>query len=751
MVDPLIPGTIICRDLIVRSWLGEGGWGEVWLVESQSLGTEYALKRATRPIAASQDAMLGEIEAWISLPPAAGIVPCYFWEIGAAGEILALVQYISGGTLADHLRKGHLDAPAKVVDTLIQVADALTVLHECDLIHGDLTPENILVDESGKFQVTDFGLTAAQNQLGDLTAATLEYSGYEAATGIPLTPWTDLWSWGLIAIELLMGERFWLSGCAAEEIVSIARSQISLLFKSEPARVAVLDLAERCFSPAGWPSARTLAAALRQCYRDLTNLPYPRTPPPPNRRVPHQPEDMRRFGTISYASPQRKWDRAAATFGPELLPQQPLILHHSRRRSTAIAAERIFRSLVEVYEAHLDPDHCRDYLNLLEHLALAQEASTNHRAAAFTYRRLASQARRWSHQLPELRGLQAEAIIQFANRRLVMGNPRMFLLRLYDRAIRLREAEILRQGGNDPEANLPAAYVAKATACRYLGKMEEAIALCNLALDINPHDSRQSDPRRIEVAAYTFLTRSQSRSRTDPQRGTDLAGAVTLYQSLVTRGLTEYTESLANAQLTLIRSRGYGEPTVIANLSELQILEDQFWELITREERIDLIDHFARVLVRKSRELCVADANEDAIDVARRAVKWLEEAVIRQGRNDLRHELAVVLSFLARLLLHVRPQDPLAQEQVRRALRIWDYLNSLDQNRRYLPFIAQASGVLAFALSVNQATQVEAKLQIALARQAAAQCGVNGELAAQKQTLDLIEQAQEALAQFALD
>jgi serine/threonine protein kinase len=742
MVVPLLPGATVCRDLIVRRRLGEGGWGEVWLVESEALGTQYALKRSLHSAAGSRDDMLAEIEAWMSPPPIAGIVPCYFWEIGTAGEILVLVQYFSEGTLGDQLRR--IDSPsptARIIDVLVQVADALVALHDRDLVHGDLTPENILVAEDGSIGITDFGLTTSQNQVTHFTSGTVEYSGYEVASGSPLTAWTDIWSLGLITIEMLVGERFWLSGCVALEIASIAPSKLSADRRCDPILISLLDLATRCFSPGLYPTALAISAELRSLYRRHSGASYATSHPinkrPTEETAPHS------LGSriLTFDHPQQWWERAIKTLGTAVLPPLPTTLQQLKGRAAAIAAERIFRVLIDAYQRHLAVRNYREYLQLLEQLALSQLASLNHRAATFTYRRLASQARTLSKKVPSLYKFHAGALIQFANQRMVRKR-RKFLLRFYERAIRLHENEFVGKGNADTKAQLSTAYLSKAIACRFLGRTDEAITLCDLALARNDFEVDGKNVTKLEIAACSFVTRAQCRAPSDPTRIQDLAKGIRLYQWLVNNGRAEYGERLAIAAFELARFSGYGEPHTLTNLRYLEVV---FWGLITQGDRPDLIEHYARVLIRISRELSVASCYLESSDSAKRAIRWLEEAVIRQGRDDLRYELADALISGAEMLILTQQSTVVTAQQIRRALRIFACLESHGYKQLYLPSLAKAHGLLALVLANGPANSIEARTEIARARAVAEQCGLEGQEASQKRTLDLVYQLEAAL------
>jgi len=142
----------------IRSQLGAGGMGEVYLAEDISLHRKVALKLLPAEVAANQDRMRRfkqEATAAASLnhPNIAHI-----YEIGEANGVnFIAMEYIEGVTLRDKIYRERVELP-KLLRFLQHVAEGLAKAHAAGIVHRDLKPDNIMITRDGHAKILDFGL-----------------------------------------------------------------------------------------------------------------------------------------------------------------------------------------------------------------------------------------------------------------------------------------------------------------------------------------------------------------------------------------------------------------------------------------------------------------------------------------------------------------------------------------------------------------------------------------------------------------
>jgi WD40 repeat protein/DNA-binding SARP family transcriptional activator/tRNA A-37 threonylcarbamoyl transferase component Bud32 len=190
--------------------VGQGAFGIVYRALQPQVGREVAVK-SIRPVLADHPEFIRRFEAEAQLVARLEhphIVPVYDWWRGPDGAHLVM-QFLHGGSLKDTLARGPLepDAAGRIID---QVTAALGAAHRQGVVHGDVRPGNILLDEEGNAYLSDFGI-AMEVAAGELAArdggggSFAAYLAPEELLGRPVTPRTDVYSLGLVLIELLTG------------------------------------------------------------------------------------------------------------------------------------------------------------------------------------------------------------------------------------------------------------------------------------------------------------------------------------------------------------------------------------------------------------------------------------------------------------------------------------------------------------------------------------------------------------------
>ena len=142
----------------VRSQLGAGGMGEVYLAQDMKLGRKVALKILPADVAANKDRMRRFVQeakaaAALNHPNIAHI-----YEIGEAdGVRFIAMEFVDGVTLREKIHQERIEL-TKLLRYLQQVAEGLSKAHASGIVHRDLKPDNIMITRDGYAKILDFGL-----------------------------------------------------------------------------------------------------------------------------------------------------------------------------------------------------------------------------------------------------------------------------------------------------------------------------------------------------------------------------------------------------------------------------------------------------------------------------------------------------------------------------------------------------------------------------------------------------------------
>ena len=212
--------------------LGEGGLGTVVKAYDTQLRASVAIKAIRHGLARTDPQRYEYFRARFEREAIAGarvrsspyIVTVYDQLAGQDGDLFLVLEYVPGGTLRDRLVGGPLPVPA-ALRLAADIAHGLIALHEADMVHRDVKPENIFIAADGRAQVGDLGIV----QMSTTTFRTrFEYGSAQGHPGTPLymspeqanttdalTPESDQYSLGAVLFELVTGRRY--KGMYADE------------------------------------------------------------------------------------------------------------------------------------------------------------------------------------------------------------------------------------------------------------------------------------------------------------------------------------------------------------------------------------------------------------------------------------------------------------------------------------------------------------------------------------------------------
>src|SRR4051812_12937589 len=200
------------RYRVVRH-VANGGMASVWEAHDELLDRSVAVKLLASHLSEDERArrrFQREARAAAGLSSHPNVATIY--DVGEhEGRTFMVMELLTGGTVADKIRAGEEIPPATALRWLRDAAGALDTAHAQDVVHRDVKPGNMLLDEHGRLAIGDFGIArlALEDQL-TATGGVLGPAPYippEQAVGEPATPASDRYALAVVAFELLTGER----------------------------------------------------------------------------------------------------------------------------------------------------------------------------------------------------------------------------------------------------------------------------------------------------------------------------------------------------------------------------------------------------------------------------------------------------------------------------------------------------------------------------------------------------------------
>lgn len=224
-------GDVLGDRYALESALANGGMATVWLARDQVLARAVAVKILHDHLA-SDAGFIARFQrealaaARLTHP---NIVAIYDSgaEDGALPKHYIVMEYCSGGTLANLIVKRTGLSPERVAGIGGEICAALDFAHAAGIIHRDLKPANVLIAEEDLLKVGDFGIAKAAFATGDITTTgmilgTVAYVSPEQAQGAEPDARSDLYSLGILLYELLVGR----PPFAAESAVATAMQHV---------------------------------------------------------------------------------------------------------------------------------------------------------------------------------------------------------------------------------------------------------------------------------------------------------------------------------------------------------------------------------------------------------------------------------------------------------------------------------------------------------------------------------------------
>lgn len=221
----------------LRRMLGTGAQATVWLAFDPRLEREVSIKWMNQAAQAAAGYDWRREARTVSRLTHPHIVPVFEADLHE-GRPFLVFEYVVGETLSDRLRRTGPMAPRDAVPMMLGILDGLQAAHAAGVVHRDLKPSNVLVDASGRARVMDFGIAGLIHEADadGMIVGTPGYISPEAARGAPPSPAMDVFSAGVLLIEMLTGARFLRETDAKRALQRVADEDLQL-----PAALAGVD------------------------------------------------------------------------------------------------------------------------------------------------------------------------------------------------------------------------------------------------------------------------------------------------------------------------------------------------------------------------------------------------------------------------------------------------------------------------------------------------------------------------------
>jgi hypothetical protein len=287
----------------IGEMIGRGGMGEVYRATDTRLGREVAVK-VLSPHLADDPASLArfrrEARAVAALSHT-NIVAVF--DVGSEGGTQFVVtELLEGETLRARLGASPMPA-GETLRIATAIADGLAEAHVKGIIHRDLKPENVFLTAAGAVKILDFGLasmlpnagapfdsvvqTAALTEPG-LLMGTIGYTSPEQLAAKPLTPATDIFSFGCVLFEMLQGRMPFKRDSNMEVIASVMRDEPFSRDDAKQLPPAMRSVVERCLEKqpaARFQNGAEVAKALRELDISAPTRPFRAAPRRPATRL----------------------------------------------------------------------------------------------------------------------------------------------------------------------------------------------------------------------------------------------------------------------------------------------------------------------------------------------------------------------------------------------------------------------------------------------------------------------------------
>lgn len=253
--------------------IGEGGMANVYLAQDTILDRKVAVK-VLRGDLSNDDKFIRRFEREalsVSNLSHPNIVEVY--DVGVEeGNHYIVMEYIDGKTLKQLLKKRESLTLTEVVDIMTQLTDGIAHAHDSYIIHRDIKPQNIMIEDDGRIKITDFGIAMALNatQLTQTNSVlgSVHYLPPEQASGKSATIKSDIYAMGILMYELITGNVPFKGDNAVEIALKHMKDKIPSVRKQDP---SIPQSVENIILKAAAKNPRNRYDSAKEMHEDLVH------------------------------------------------------------------------------------------------------------------------------------------------------------------------------------------------------------------------------------------------------------------------------------------------------------------------------------------------------------------------------------------------------------------------------------------------------------------------------------------------
>lgn len=284
--SPFASGETLASRYEILSELGAGGMGMVYHARDLQLGEEVAVKVVRRDLLKGDSGLVDRLKSEIRLTRRVShrnVVRAH--DLGEwNGTYFITMEYVDGITLEELIdRRGRLTVESTLAIGT-QLAEALTVAHEQQILHRDIKPANLFIDRQGVVKVMDFGIARLMEAVDNVTQGgfvigTPQYMAPEQLMGRPLDARSDLFAAGVVLYECLAGRPPFIADSIVTLLARLGEGdapRLSALVPHVPRALETLIHRQLQFDPdQRTPTARELATRLAEIEHGPSSEPVP--------------------------------------------------------------------------------------------------------------------------------------------------------------------------------------------------------------------------------------------------------------------------------------------------------------------------------------------------------------------------------------------------------------------------------------------------------------------------------------------